>query len=672
MRLIRQSSLTFSRPNSTKIKVYEIDLCEIRTDQYVVNYRYGRKGHPLRDGTRTITPVRRAAADQEYDQLVQDKIQSGYIVVDSFDRGTPKTTTTPAPTPAPNKAVQTISPTQHSAPVQIQSARQHTLNPIWASDDALASSPDNSADAVLRWLSHHLDPSVDVGAGRWPLAQVAWRAGELRLEDAVTPLMMLLGRSHGEDYAIAWALGRCGGEQVVAPLEGLLPHPSPSVARIARAGLMVCLPDAARAEHAARIQANLPNPAQETLDALGEAAPDRDVIAALYLLGHSAPLRAWVRDVSLTTSEALGCVRTLLQLAEHSDDFATVAAVVARLEGSRLGTTASGARRIRGRGWRLLARLDKDDEPGVRVLGLALLGLFSDSAHPQASNPKRRLHTELGKAFEMLSPLSEAELLSLLAAPCGRVRELVVGVLEERLLSEVSLPALDALLRTQGVTRQLGVDVFGTVDGDLFERWAADQGELLAQMPALLGEAASHWDVRVRGAVRLLLAQVAPGMDGGAVASAILHAAGEPGRAYDAALDAVSFVSETFPAALRALPTPELVGLLRLGNSPLTPVVSTVLVDRDGIPVTSVVPMLCEGGEAGVLAGLRVLEASSDAVVGALSQLEQDLLLSRLRLLYGGPQEALRPRLLAQLARLLMLSGRLDGLTTTADKVAQP
>ena len=39
MKLIKQTSLHFREGNSDK--VYEIDLCEVGADAYVVNFRYG-------------------------------------------------------------------------------------------------------------------------------------------------------------------------------------------------------------------------------------------------------------------------------------------------------------------------------------------------------------------------------------------------------------------------------------------------------------------------------------------------------------------------------------------------------------------------------------------------------------------------------------------------------
>ena len=51
MKLIQQSILSFQQGKSDK--VYEIDLCETAPGEYVVNFRYGRRGANLREGTKS-------------------------------------------------------------------------------------------------------------------------------------------------------------------------------------------------------------------------------------------------------------------------------------------------------------------------------------------------------------------------------------------------------------------------------------------------------------------------------------------------------------------------------------------------------------------------------------------------------------------------------------------
>ena len=76
MKLIEQAILIFRKGRSEK--VYEVDLCEVGEGRYVVNFRYGRRGGTLKDGTKTVAPVNEAAAREAYDQLVSSKRQQGY------------------------------------------------------------------------------------------------------------------------------------------------------------------------------------------------------------------------------------------------------------------------------------------------------------------------------------------------------------------------------------------------------------------------------------------------------------------------------------------------------------------------------------------------------------------------------------------------------------------
>ena len=76
MRLIKQSFLYFKEGNSDK--VYEIDLCDVGNDKYVVNFRYGRRGAQLKEGSKTPVPVNLADAEKIYDSLETEKLNKGY------------------------------------------------------------------------------------------------------------------------------------------------------------------------------------------------------------------------------------------------------------------------------------------------------------------------------------------------------------------------------------------------------------------------------------------------------------------------------------------------------------------------------------------------------------------------------------------------------------------
>ncbi|WP_179019627.1 WGR domain-containing protein [Winogradskyella forsetii] len=76
MKLIKQKTLYFSEGNSDK--VYEVDLCE-NQDLFVVNFRYGRRGANLREGTKTVFPVAYEEAEQVFNKLVESKEKKGYL-----------------------------------------------------------------------------------------------------------------------------------------------------------------------------------------------------------------------------------------------------------------------------------------------------------------------------------------------------------------------------------------------------------------------------------------------------------------------------------------------------------------------------------------------------------------------------------------------------------------
>ncbi|MBV1924855.1 MAG: WGR domain-containing protein, partial [Flavobacteriaceae bacterium] len=75
MKLIKQTILFFSEGKSDK--VYEVDLCE-NQDLFVVNFRYGRRGANLREGTKTVFPVSYEEAEKVFNKLVESKTKKGY------------------------------------------------------------------------------------------------------------------------------------------------------------------------------------------------------------------------------------------------------------------------------------------------------------------------------------------------------------------------------------------------------------------------------------------------------------------------------------------------------------------------------------------------------------------------------------------------------------------
>src|SRR5262249_13321238 len=76
MKVIRSARLWMKEGNSDKL--YEVDLVDLeRADVdacYLVNFRFGRRGTSLRDGTKTPSPVTRPNAEKLFDSVVVSKI----------------------------------------------------------------------------------------------------------------------------------------------------------------------------------------------------------------------------------------------------------------------------------------------------------------------------------------------------------------------------------------------------------------------------------------------------------------------------------------------------------------------------------------------------------------------------------------------------------------------
>ncbi len=227
MKLIKQTKLVFAEGRSDK--VYEIDLCEVGPGQFVVNFRYGKRGTALKDGSKTVAPVKRDEADRVFDKLVQSQLEKGYV-----EEG--------------------AAPAAGSGPPVARSSA-----PTTAAPGTIAVGQDRRAQRILDRLAQ-----PDLGARRfgrgdgsrarpWPLERAIWRAGELRLREATPRLIELIGSAPStnlRDYCIAWALGRTGGgEAAMRALTAVYGNRATAdhVRRIAAESLLL-IGDAASAE----------------------------------------------------------------------------------------------------------------------------------------------------------------------------------------------------------------------------------------------------------------------------------------------------------------------------------------------------------------------------------------------------------------------------------------
>lgn len=171
MKLIKQTQLHLQEGNSDK--VYEIDLCQVGEGQYVVNFRYGRRGASLNEGTKTVQPVSMNKAQAVFDDLVKDKTKKGYK--DVSGKGIAGTEYTAKP----------------SGDLPPDEARQA---------------------AILRRLQLAVNTPNAALHKKWKPSRVAWRAGKLGIAQAAPLLVQLVQANPGKEmlrYCCLYALGQC-------------------------------------------------------------------------------------------------------------------------------------------------------------------------------------------------------------------------------------------------------------------------------------------------------------------------------------------------------------------------------------------------------------------------------------------------------------------------------
>ncbi len=185
MNLIRRTTLRFQ--DGTSDKVYEVDIVEVSEGNQLVNFRYGRSGKPLTEGSKTATPVDSAKAKKVADSLLVSKMNKGYQVLMGYDPVTGETIGASAaaqPAAAPRKGK------------KAQNRDQQILARLYQFAEG------GKADSAGLIDGYSLSRSV-------------WKAGELRVPELVPALQALLANlpAKAKDdamtyYSIAWAAGR--------------------------------------------------------------------------------------------------------------------------------------------------------------------------------------------------------------------------------------------------------------------------------------------------------------------------------------------------------------------------------------------------------------------------------------------------------------------------------
>ncbi|HEX5060893.1 MAG TPA: hypothetical protein VFV99_16110 [Kofleriaceae bacterium] len=367
MRVIEQARLWFREGNSDK--VYEIDLVEVAAGQHVVNFRYGRRGGPLKDGTKTPLPLSLDKARGVYKKLVDEKVAGGYQ--------TGPVTAAPAPAPVASGSPYRSPPVVHTPSVAQQLIGKLRMG---------ARSPS-------------------------PLGPVMWRVADLDLTEAEPVVLELLASQFvpTELEPNAWrhllvaALARMGSAAAVTPLANLItdartPRHLVDVARIAIARI-----DPVRSKEIAlqRLPQNLsalytrgdgPALARAVEEALtSDPMKVRDPIVALYAINDAVarPAVLAVARVARLSNVEAAIVRTLFRLAEIRRDGELYALIARRIDAHRGHTRPFSPltrNYLRRRVARYLRRLGHVESADYVPMAAAILLGYEDDDTP---DPKR-------------------------------------------------------------------------------------------------------------------------------------------------------------------------------------------------------------------------------------------------------------------------------------------
>lgn len=210
MKLVRQTKLHFKEGNSDK--VYEVDLCE-SNGKYLVNFRYGRRGSDLKEGTKTTSPIELDEAEKVFQKLVDEKARKGYHIF--------------------GEQTETVDKPKDTTPKTFdEEARKN---------------------AILTALQHpnaKSNPRID---------RIIWRAGELKIKEATPFLINLIGTDKElRDYCIVWSLGFCGNETTIPILEKLTGHKAEFIRRISREAILKLADETAKNLRREKTIAELP------------------------------------------------------------------------------------------------------------------------------------------------------------------------------------------------------------------------------------------------------------------------------------------------------------------------------------------------------------------------------------------------------------------------------
>jgi predicted DNA-binding WGR domain protein len=349
MQIIKRTTLLYQAGSSAK--VYEIDLCQIGDNRYVVNSRYGKQDTVLKEKSETVTAVSLEQVQKLCDRLVNAKVSKGYRDA----TGEASAISTPiASSPPPPIEIPIDSDARIQAILNRLVAILNLGVPTGVATRQVSSR--SSGRRSSRVSRRGITASTAEENRQHPLDRLIWRVGELKIAAAVPLLLRMLNTSHNpiRNYAIAWSLGWCGDRSVIPTLEELYQNIATpdSVRRIAFEAVFKLADSAKQAEKRSQLIAQLPIALQDpvrhgTAEQFAEAfqtllnSDDRYRFMAIELLYQidSEKIRPVILEVLRTVPLEYNYfqrVRHIFKIAEYRQDAEAFAILAKRFDQDKL------------------------------------------------------------------------------------------------------------------------------------------------------------------------------------------------------------------------------------------------------------------------------------------------------------------------------------------------
>ena len=316
MRLIKKISLYFNEGNSDK--VYEIDLCDIGNERYVVNFRYGRRGTTLKEGTKTESAVDLRKAESIFNSLEEEKRAKGYRA--SGEAAGPASII--------------------SAPISVD-----IPNIDWNGW------PQGREKAIMKRLQLAVEGKENTAKHSWRTSRIIWMAGVIKLEAAAPFIIQLANKADVmQQYAAAWALGRIKSLDAIPLFQSYFKSGQNTLKRIGGEALLHTLKGDELQKHLQYFINSLPEPLKLAIEnsnaeqlnemleerVINQVQPHYQLLEDLYAI---AVEHKWIKQILKNILLQLALkpnyfkhIRHIYKLAEFRDDFEMLGALSCKFE----------------------------------------------------------------------------------------------------------------------------------------------------------------------------------------------------------------------------------------------------------------------------------------------------------------------------------------------------